>query len=93
MMGQVCRSDSLFYYFRTEDHLPENHLLMRTSRDSDKNTKTQISVGEKDTWVSRQRKNSIAVCLPVCFRRTSCPGSAAAAFCLMVSRKRVYLLG
>jgi|HubBroStandDraft_5_1064220.scaffolds.fasta_scaffold227068_2 hypothetical protein len=27
MMGQHTRSDSLFYYFRLEDHVPENHLL------------------------------------------------------------------
>jgi len=27
MMGQQCRSESLFYYFRIEDHVPENHLL------------------------------------------------------------------
>jgi transposase len=26
MMGQHCRSESLFYYFRLEDHIPENHL-------------------------------------------------------------------
>src|ERR1035437_4754052 len=26
MMGQHSRSESLFYYFRLEDHLPENHL-------------------------------------------------------------------
>ena len=27
MMGQQARSESLFYYFRIEDHIPENHLL------------------------------------------------------------------
>src|SRR5512135_3419885 len=27
MMGQHTRSESLFYYFRLEDHIPENHLL------------------------------------------------------------------
>src|ERR1700740_2714178 len=27
MMGQQCRSESLFYYFRIENHIPENHLL------------------------------------------------------------------
>jgi hypothetical protein len=27
MMGQQCRSESLFYYFRIEDHVPEHHLL------------------------------------------------------------------
>jgi transposase len=26
-MGQHDRSESLFYYFRLEDHVPENHLL------------------------------------------------------------------
>jgi hypothetical protein len=27
MMGQQDRSDALFYYFRLEDQVPENHLL------------------------------------------------------------------
>ena len=27
MMGQQCRSESLFYYFRIEDHVPESHQL------------------------------------------------------------------
>ncbi len=27
MMGQQTRSESLFYYFRLEDHIPEDHLL------------------------------------------------------------------
>jgi hypothetical protein len=27
MMGQRARSESLFYYFRLEDQVPENHLL------------------------------------------------------------------
>jgi len=27
MMGQHTRSESLFYYFRIEDHIPEDHLL------------------------------------------------------------------
>src|ERR1700757_4961312 len=27
MMGQHPRSESLFYYFRLEDQVPENHLL------------------------------------------------------------------
>ena len=27
MMGQHTRSESLFYYFRLEDHVPANHLL------------------------------------------------------------------
>ncbi len=32
MMGQQCRSESLFYYFRIEDHVPENHLLRAIDR-------------------------------------------------------------
>ena len=28
MMGQHARSESLFYYFRIEDQVPENHLLI-----------------------------------------------------------------
>jgi len=32
MMGQHTRSESLFYYFRLEDHLPENHLLRLIDR-------------------------------------------------------------
>jgi len=27
MMGHHSRSESLFYYFRLEDQVPENHLL------------------------------------------------------------------
>ncbi|HXW91157.1 MAG TPA: hypothetical protein VEK33_11475 [Terriglobales bacterium] len=27
MMGQHARSEALFYYFRLEDQIPENHLL------------------------------------------------------------------
>ena len=27
MMGQHTRSESLFYYFRLDDQVPENHLL------------------------------------------------------------------
>lgn len=27
MMGHHTRSESLFYYFRLEEHVPENHLL------------------------------------------------------------------
>lgn len=27
MMGQHTRSEALFYYFRLEDQVPENHLL------------------------------------------------------------------
>ena len=27
MMGQHDRSETLFYYFRLEDQVPENHLL------------------------------------------------------------------
>ncbi len=32
MMGQHDRSESLFYYFRLEDHIPENHLLRLIDR-------------------------------------------------------------
>ena len=32
MMGQQCRSESLFYFFRIEDHIPENHLLRAIDR-------------------------------------------------------------
>jgi transposase len=32
MMGQHIRSESLFYYFRLEDHVPENHLLRLIDR-------------------------------------------------------------
>jgi len=27
MMGQQTRTESLFYYFRLEDQIPEDHLL------------------------------------------------------------------
>ncbi len=29
MMGQHIRSESLFYDFRPEDHIPESHLSLR----------------------------------------------------------------
>ena len=29
MMGHHSRAESLFYYFRLEDQVPENHLLRR----------------------------------------------------------------
>jgi hypothetical protein len=32
MMGQQPRSESLFYYFRLEDQIPEDHLLKRLDR-------------------------------------------------------------
>jgi hypothetical protein len=32
MMGQHDRSESLFYYFRIEDQVPENHLLRLIDR-------------------------------------------------------------
>jgi transposase len=32
MMGQHPRSESLFYYFRMEDHVPEHHLLRLVDR-------------------------------------------------------------
>ena len=35
MMGQQTRSESLFYYFRLEDHIPEDHLLRLVDRHVD----------------------------------------------------------
>jgi hypothetical protein len=32
MMGQQARGESLFYYFRLEDQVPENHLLRLIDR-------------------------------------------------------------
>lgn len=32
MMGEHIRSESLFYYFRLEVHIPENHLLRLVDR-------------------------------------------------------------
>jgi hypothetical protein len=32
MMGHHSRAESLFYYFRLEDHIPENHLLRLIDR-------------------------------------------------------------
>jgi transposase len=34
MMGQPARSESLFYYFRIADPVPENHLLRLLDRHS-----------------------------------------------------------
>jgi transposase len=35
MMGLQTRSESLFYYFRIEDHIPEDHLLRLVDRHID----------------------------------------------------------
>src|SRR5512133_2417765 len=35
MMGQKSRAESLFYYFRLEDQVPENHLLRLIDRHVD----------------------------------------------------------
>jgi hypothetical protein len=35
MMGHSARSESLFYYFRIEDHVPEDHLLRLVDRHID----------------------------------------------------------
>ncbi len=35
MLGQRTRSESLFYYFRIEDHIPEDHLLRLIDRHID----------------------------------------------------------
>ena len=32
MMGHQSRSEALFYYFRLEDQVPENHLLRQIDR-------------------------------------------------------------
>ena len=32
MMGQQVRSESLFYYFKLDDYIPENHLLPFSSK-------------------------------------------------------------
>ena len=32
MMGRQCRSESLLYYFRIEDHVPESHFLRAIDR-------------------------------------------------------------
>ena len=32
MMGHHARSEALFYYFRLENHIPENHLLRLIDR-------------------------------------------------------------
>ena len=35
MMGQQPRMESLFYYFRLEDQIPEDHLLRLIDRNGD----------------------------------------------------------
>ena len=32
MMGQQSRTEPLFYYFRLEDQIPDDHLLKRIDR-------------------------------------------------------------
>ena len=40
MMGQQPRTDSLFYYFRLEDPIPDDHLLKRLDRFIDSGSRT-----------------------------------------------------
>jgi hypothetical protein len=40
MMGQQPRTDSLFYYFRLEDQIPDDHLLKGLDRSSQQRTET-----------------------------------------------------
>jgi hypothetical protein len=48
MMGQHDRSEALFYYFRLEDHIPENHLL----RLIDKHTRMAFDFYSKKAGIS-----------------------------------------
>jgi hypothetical protein len=43
MMGHHTRSESLFYYFRLEDQVPENHLLRLIDMHIDFCFSTQLS--------------------------------------------------
>jgi hypothetical protein len=52
MMGQHARSESLFYYFRLEDQIPENHLLRLIDE--------HIDFG----FVRRQLKDSVSPTAP-----------------------------
>ena len=40
MMGHHARSEALFYYFRLEDQVPENHLLRLIDKHTDSEAKT-----------------------------------------------------
>ena len=40
MMGQQDRSEALFYYFRLEDQIPENHLLRLKSKTDEEDAQT-----------------------------------------------------
>ena len=40
MMGQQPRTDSLIYYFRLEDQIPDDHLLKGLDRSSQQRTET-----------------------------------------------------
>jgi transposase len=63
MMGQHDRSEALFYYFRLEDQVPENHLLrlvdkhidfgfVRERQTASADTSAMRTQGRKASWNS-----------------------------------------
>ena len=59
MMGQHSRSESLFYYFRIEDQVPENHLLRLIDRHISFNfVREKLKDSYSDTADPRSIRNS-----------------------------------
>jgi hypothetical protein len=80
MMGQHSRSESLFYYFRIEDQVPENHLLRLIDRHISFDfvreklmvlaADGQVTLGEGDAACQRRARSRAATAPP-------CNGSIA----------------
>ncbi len=61
MMGQHARSESLFYYFRLEDQVPENHLLRLVDRHIDFGFVRERLQGQLQRhWSSVYRSRAVA---------------------------------
>ena len=57
MMGRHARSESLFYYFRIEDQVPENHLLRLIDKHID-----FVHERLKDSYGDKVVRSSIQSC-------------------------------
>jgi transposase len=60
MMGHQSRSESLFYYFRLEDQVPENHLLRLIDRHVNFDF---VRAKLKDSYSDAGRHSTCATCI------------------------------
>lgn len=98
MIGQQCRKESLFYYFRLEDQVPETHLLRLIDRYIDfsfvrdrlRNFYSQTSRphGVRQRSRCRMGGSSCVWRRPCCLRPTTIAGSACSGLSFMYSGTR-----